>query len=295
MSHVNVIWYGTERFSFSCAAMLNEALDQHRCKHHFSGQMPSSGQGAVIVFHGGNQRDIAGTLNYWAGSMPWSILISIGDESCEFPYHHLDRAPNRRLWVQTPSIKRFEFFDRTFIEGYPADCPRMLRELGDVPRDLDFFFAGQITHQRRQECATALRQMLVNGDRGQALFTESFGAGIPYKEYCQFLKRSKVVPCPAGPATPDTFRFAEALEAGCVPVLDTHSSDGTLGYWDLVLGTDHPFYLVPNWSTFPSVLGEILSDYERHRRACAHWWLRHKLNFRSWLQRDILSLGGEIS
>ena len=44
-----------------------------------------------------------------------------------------------------------------------------------------------------------------------------------------------MIPCPSGPATPDSFRLWEALEAGCVPIADGYAPAAAAAI-DLFLG-----------------------------------------------------------
>ena len=52
------------------------------------------------------------------------------------------------------------------------------------------------------------------------MVTDGFAQGIDQSEYLDEMAVAKVAPCPPGPNTPDTFRLYEALEAGCVPVVE---------------------------------------------------------------------------
>jgi hypothetical protein len=313
--HVDVIWYAPERMSYSCAHMFNEMLSVHDITHHVgygidSQQCLPKLRGAVIVFHGGNEEAIgrgpalaailsAETVNY-----DWVIFVSLGDESDRFPLHLLAHK-NFRLWAQTvkPGSSNSQIVDRPLIEGYPADEREILDSLIPQERDLHWFFAGQVTHERREQCVAALEtsrslwgtptnKMPPEAPITSILIkTQSFGAGLSHESYYDFMRRALIVPCPAGPATPDSFRMAEALEAGAVPVLDAYALDRVEGYWDIVF-PDHPFFVIEDWEKeWGAVSKEILSDWERHARAAQFFWQKYKLNFRQSLVKDMISLG----
>jgi hypothetical protein len=307
---VNVIWWNNERMSFSCCNMLNEMFDGAGAVHHTGFGLGSETKtlfpdldGAVVVFHGGNaQLDgrgpaVAAILSAEVADYDWVIFVSIGDEASEFPLHLLVH-PNMKIWAQSPKPGRTHA-DRYLIEGYPADQRGIMSTMDLVDRDLDFFFAGQITHQRRIDCFKALQEMRRPGLGRWEHFTiksvlcptQSFGAGLSHETYYLFMKQAKVIPCPAGPATPDSFRMAEALEAGCVPLLDGYALDGVRGYWDIVFGKNHPFWVIEDWSTVEEVMEKVLANWEAENRACQFFWRGYKLGFRQWLIKDLISLG----
>lgn len=271
--------------------MLNELLDRHQCKHYFLGDVRPK-DGAVICWHGGNTpRQAAAQINRWAEDQPWVVYISIGDEWGDWAYKNLERGPNTILWVQTPK-PGVTSADRYLIEGYPHDCPSLLKEAGEVERNYDWAFMGQINHSRRDQLSSVLSKY--NDGPHFLMETKSFGAGLPHDMYYSILKQSKVVPCPAGLATPDSFRFAEALEAGAVPVLDAFAPDGVRGYWDMVLGRDHPFFLVDDWHEFPGIVRLITKRFDAIQSNTQSWWERYKRNFSYWLTHDLADLTSDI-
>lgn len=274
-----VMWWPGDRGSWSCANMLNEMLDSYGCEH-FPAEIED---GIVTIFHGGNYtaKDAALTLNNWAANFPWVIFISVGDEASEFPYSELQHS-NMRLWVQTPLPTTKA--NRYLIEGYPAHTKRQ-----DVPKTLDWFFSGQLTHARRIACYKALEPLSGGLLRG----TNGFGKGYPQEMYLEHMSAAKIVPCPSGPATPDTFRIWEALECGCVPIIDARSlRDETVGFWDTVLG-GHPLPMIDDWSELPEKMKAILAGYDLYQHVCSLWWKSYKRKFNGWLAEDLLALGAK--
>lgn len=292
---------------------------------HYSGfgpegdkQLPNL-KGAVVCFHGGNEAAIgrgpvlAAMMSAETVRYEWVIFVSIGDEADEFPMHLLVHK-NMRLYCQTPKPGKMNasICDRLLIEGYPNDQRGILDTIGDIPRDLDYFFAGQVTHPRRHSCVKAMEAYRTppTSQRGKAsvvgvrqsadwydtksviIKTTSFGAGLSHPSYYGFMRAAKVIPCPAGPATPDSFRAAEALECGCVPLLDAYSPDHVAGYWDLVFGENHPFYIIEDWEKeLPFVMNHILGNWEEEARKCGVYWAKYKKDFSGWLVKDMLALG----
>jgi hypothetical protein len=313
---LNVLWYHNSRMSYSCCHMLNEVFDTSNAVHHSgygidSGLAPPKLDGAVVVFHGGNEAAIgrgpslAAIMSAELVNYRWVVWVNVGDEEDRFPLHLLVHR-NMRIWTQTTKAGGLNAAtaDRYLIEGYHHDTKEILDRLGPTQRDLDWFFAGQVTHERREACVRALEASRTPYGGGQGLEeftissilikTKAFGTGLSHDTYYEFMRRARIVPCPAGPATPDSFRMAEALEAGAVPVLDAWSPapHTAPGYWDMVFG-EHPFFVIEDWKKeWKPVMDEILGDYERHQRACAYFWKSYKMRFRQWLVKDLIALGG---
>jgi hypothetical protein len=223
--------------------------------------------GAVVVIPARHHADDIDEVNALLGRLDWALVILTSDEERLFPVEKLDH-PNMAVWVQTPHGS--DRADWVLPVGWPPHLPGLLREL-DRPEKEGWFFAGQVNNSRRKACVEALREL----SGGRLVETPGFTQGLPHDEYTRGLACAWVVPCPSGPQTADTFRVAEALEAGCVPVVDgrTHGEDQGW-YWPLVL-PGAPFPTVDDWSEFPAVLAEVESDWPMANR-CSAWWQRYK-------------------
>ena len=120
---------------------------------------------------------------------------------------------------------------------------------------------------------------------------QGFNQGMDQLGYLVTMSVARMAPCPAGPATVDTFRVYEALECGAIPILDAVSlRESTRNVWPLLLG-DHPLPVIDDWSTLPNVMTEWLIDWESKSRWIGQWWRAYKNDFNLWLARDLLFLG----
>jgi hypothetical protein len=269
------------RSRYGVCTQLNEMFDYYNCEHF--AERPEGADGAVFVIQGGNLRDRVEEINALAAPLRYAIFILMGDEECVFPSWEL-RHPNMRLWLQTPRIELTA--DRYYPCGYPNDARRLIEAYRRPERDLAFFFAGQFTHIRRLECVRALEGL----PNGIVIPTAGFGMGMAHEEYFKTMTRAKVVPCPSGPETPDTYRVYEALEAGAVPVVDAISPKGGEGYWEKVFGPDHPLIVIKNWNEFPEILNAILMNWDQAQLEVYAWWITWKMNFLTWLGKDLDAL-----
>jgi hypothetical protein len=89
------------------------------------------------------------------------------------------------------------------------------------------------------------------------------------------LSETIFAPCPAGAENLDSFRVCEALEAGCIPIVERRPF---YDYFRHLLG-DHPMLTVTDWSEAPGLIAGLRKDrgaLDRRRLACARWWQDYK-------------------
>lgn len=264
---------------------------------HYIGfeQLPPAADGAVVIIgaqHHYEPRYVE-RLNADLARLRWVVLVLAGDECSLFPWRAVEH-PNLRLWIMTPRPQLHADSGAFFIgEGYREDTLALLAACAAeaAERPLDWFFAGQVTHARRTALVAALRG--VEGRwKSDLVQTPGFLQGLPREEYLRRMAGAKVVPCPAGPGTPDSFRFYEALEAGCVPLADAYTPDRWPGYWELVYGQDLPFPVVEDWSDLPAVIDDVLADWTRRAAECGEWWRARKRLIVERLDDDVRMVGG---
>lgn len=284
------------RSRYACCGLLNDAFDSYGSLfQHYSGWdgMPRPiANFAVVIIHGGHLRHLVEQINEKIAELQGVLLIGIGDEENDFPYHEL-RHGNMKLWMQSP-VPGKSRADRFPIVGYPVDLHEHIHPgtccAPSYLRPLDWFFAGQVTHVRREECVAQLRQMT----GGKLLETKQFYSGMSHDEYFRTLTQAKIIPCPSGPVNADTFRMAEALEAGCIPIVDQHPGwreRPTTGIFNMLFPQGFPFPCVDSWSQLPQIMRRLLDDYENQSRLVREWWASYKASYYSWLGQDLKSLG----
>lgn len=240
--------------------------------------------GAVVVVPARHHVEDVDAINELLSGLPWCLVILTSDEERVFPLEKLDH-PNMRVWVQTPHDS--DQADWVFPVGWPPHLPGLLRDI-DYPDRQGWFFSGQVNSSRRQDCVDALAGL----DSGWLLETPGFTQGLPQDEYAARLAAAKVVPCPAGRETVDTFRLAEALEAGCIPVADQATfRENQWWYWPLVFG-DPPFPQITDWSTFPAVFTELEAGWPRNANRAYAWWQGYKRQFAHRLRDTVRELSG---
>lgn len=221
--------------------------------------------------------------------LAWSVVILCGDEEWVFPWRKVTRTDRRRVWIMQARPEHAEC-DGFLPGGWYPNTPDHLKAAGDPDREHDWFFGGQITHERRQQCAAVLRDL-----PGGALVetTRYLEEVVPRPEYFRLMASAKVIPCPSGPYSVDCARAFEALEAGCVPVCDTVTAyAGEFDYWQLIFRTDPPFPRIQDWNTFPDILERTLAEGPATANRVFAFWQQHKRSLARQLDDDLRAAAG---
>lgn len=133
-------------------------------------------------------------------------------------------------------------------------------------------FAGDGKKLTRTEMLAAMEQI----PGGFTHPTSGFGASdaLPTEAYRAMLDDTVFAPSPSGWSNLDSFRVYEALEAGCIPIVERRPH---FDYFTTLLGP-HPIPTVPNWADAAETIRRLQTDdaVERTRQDCAAWWTAYK-------------------
>jgi len=111
-------------------------------------------------------------------------------------------------------------------------------------------------------------------------------------EYQNLLLNTLFVPCPTGWANLDSFRVYEALECGCIPIVEKVPLD----YFRKFYG-DYPFLAVTTWDQAPALINDLMNSPEKLKemqQACQNWWFARKEKVKKEF-RDIIYNSGIVS
>lgn len=242
-------------------------------------------EGAVVVVPARHHAKNVDRLNADLMKLRWALLVLTGDEEHAFPLHDLIH-PNLKTWVMTPPTPWTEAFRgldrfRPMVNGYAPGVERFTW-VQSHRRHL-WSFMGQVNHGERLELFEALLRRPTH--EGIAFRSDGFGSGMPHETYLIEMVNSKVVPCPGGWHTPDTFRLWEALEMGCVPVtLIRHDP-----YFESVLG-DFPWTRLGSWSDLDVLFDNLVWPWDGIK--CSSWWQGYRRKLAYALDEDVRSLAG---
>lgn len=180
---------------------------------------------------------------------------------------------NQIVWSFAPQFPIRQGIDRVAPFGWTS---AMMHGPAIMPRNkrIDWCFLGQDRHERRHQMC----EVVASIPNGLMLRTDGFAKGLLPDLYLQILSSAKFGLCPGGPCTADSFRFAEALECGAIPIVDEFPGEWSWpeGYWSAVCGKGLPFPVVKSWAALPQILKEWSEDYEAKRERCMRWWAAYQ-------------------
>ena len=244
---------------------------------------------AIVVIparHHCSPEDIV-DINWTLSAFTAVLLILCGDEEGQFPWKDI-KHPNIRFWVQMPDPVHYAdmaHFGYFFGNGAPHLQP-------SPDKTVDYAFIGQGTNPRRRSAIAGLKRA-AGRLTGMMRVTAGFAQGEPPAIYLDQLGSAWFAPAPSGPCSVDTFRAYEALEQGCIPIVDGQTPAGPTDYWHFVYG-DVPFPIIDNWDLVGGLIEYPLQFKERLSAECSAWWQQQKRNMTWRLRHDLGQLGFDI-
>lgn len=263
----------------------------------FDSNMYDVNEGAIVIIPARSNAKYVDAINQDISNLKWVILMLTGDEENIFPVDKL-KHDNMIVYVMSPRENLDKSKFRVLGTGYPPQLREHVNHTDAPKKYFDWFFSGQITHERRELMAAQLNNMHNDAKEnklfGHSSFTQGFTQGMPHKEYYSDMASAKTAPCPSGPETPDTFRLFEALELGCVPIADTLVSKGGFSnkYWSFFFDENPPFPVIENYDDLPGYIEDCVHQYPRLNNRVFAWWQRKKRDLAYTLLNDIKSLSG---
>ena len=98
----------------------------------------------------------------------------------------------------------------------------------------------------------------------------------------EILSSTEFVPCPNGFVHPETYRVYEALECGCIPIVEN-----AYKYYDRLL-PNNPFLKVDKWMEAKSIISKWTSEEIKHKREeCMSWWKQYKNQIQEFVKSEI--------
>lgn len=274
--------------------LLEDAFKKGNFEHYYDFDcIDNDKEGAIVIINGRTHTEDTAAINADIAKLRWVLFIVTGDEEAVFPWREI-KHPIMRVWVQLPRMNEHNDTSFKLPNGYRPTTHEILTEIGPQERTLDWSFVGQVNHERRQQCLDVLNQFKPLYPNSLILGTDGFGKeALAYPEYLKVMAQSKIVLCPSGIESPDNFRLYEALEAGCVPVVDAFSTNfKTPGFWKYLFGDDIPFPIVNYWDELPQLLPTLLKEYPANANRCFAWWQQKKRQIYCKLMEDVEVLNG---
>jgi hypothetical protein len=229
-------------------------------------------------------------LLYEAAGMEF-VCIHLSDETLADSSDYLNLRACRRVFRNYyHPIHSHHPKVTTFGLGYKAGFQRAVPALPDTHRQwYHWCFAGAVHHEHRAAALRAfedVRPFLCAPTDAQFHSPQ----GLDTASYRALFAYSKFALCPVGQGNLDTFRFYEALEAGCVPVVVESSEAQPYDYWERMFPHEQdplPIVKAATWGACAEQVRELLrspNDYVALRTRAIAFWHRWKKEWGRQLQ-----------
>lgn len=132
-------------------------------------------------------------------------------------------------------------------------------------RKYTWSYVGERWDHNRNIMASAMNTV----PNGNLYVVHHSGPRMSVVDMSKLYRNSIFVPCPRGAIIIDNFRVTEALEAGCIPIVER--SD----YWAKMHGANPPLIQISNWAEVPAIIADLTKDpnrLEMIRLSCKKWW-----------------------
>ena len=148
-------------------------------------------------------------------------------------------------------------------------------------------FVGAVHHQARHD---AIVTFLSVKPYILSVYANGFNTpNLTIQQYKNTMILSKFALCPIGQGNLDTFRFYEALESGCVPIVLSRTEEQPYypSYWHHLFSQSEklPFVMGDTWEECYKIMEELLKDpikYYGLQSKMTQFWENQK---QSWIQR----------
>ena len=247
--------------------LLKETFDKNYIEQIKVSELPTLDR-AFVVIPGPQNLGHEDYISKELSKISRVVLFITGDEEGKFDIDKI-MHPNIEIWIQYPHLKHEKY------NKLPIGVPQHLsKNIPHYPiKEYDLFFAGQVTHARRNQLAEII-QMMPN-----AVFkpTTGFAQGDKPRDYYRALSRSRIAPAPSGAVVIDSFRFFEAIEMLCLPISDNIDSKGNyLEFYKYLFGKKIPVDGINNWKDIKMLLPGILKEYPQNMHKAVAWWIKYK-------------------
>ena len=99
----------------------------------------------------------------------------------------------------------------------------------------------------------------------------------------EILSDTDFIPCPNGVVHPETYRLYEALECGCIPIVEN-----AYNYYDRLF-PNNPFIKIDKWADVkPIIKGWGSDQVKKKREECLIWWNEEKNKIKDFVKNKII-------
>ena len=207
------------------------------------------------------------------------FLIHLGDESGAYDLSEI--------------YKKFNYIWRTFCLGKyfnnnnNISCLPLGFKSGTSPKPLEgkrkykWAFVGTPHKSSRHDLLFHLSEVSPSFSHKTSNFNKNI---INVEEMSEVLSSTEFIPCPNGFVHPETYRLYEALECGCIPIVEN-----TYRYYDRLF-PDNPFLKIDKWTDAKIIIKEWqVKEIKTKQEECALWWTSYKIKLQKSLKKKLIN------
>jgi len=199
------------------------------------------------------------------------FLIHLGDETGEYDLSTVYRNCEH-VWRTFCSNK---YFQNDKVTCIPIGYKSGVLNLNKNNRKYKWAFVGTPHKSSRHDLLFQLSEIKPYYSHKTKKFDQKI---ISVDEMTEVLCSTEFLPCPNGFFHPETYRVYEALECGCIPIVEN-----AYKYYDRLF-PNNPFLKVDMWANVKNIIEKWKQDQiKKKRNECKNWW--H--NLKSKLQESI--------
>tara|TARA_B100000029_G_scaffold507589_1_gene592541 strand:- start:336 stop:1226 length:891 start_codon:yes stop_codon:yes gene_type:complete len=205
------------------------------------------------------------------------FLFHLGDE---FGFHNLIPVYNNCNYVWR-SFCSSRYFNNQKVKCIPIGYKSGVIYKNQNNRKYKWAFTGTPHKSSRQD-------LLFQFSNIKPFFchkTEKFDRkNISVDEMNDVLSSTEFIPCPYGFFHPETYRVFEALECGCIPIVES-----AYNYYDRLF-PNNPFIKVKMWKEAKTILETWKKDsIKKKSDECIYWWSKQKNDLQDFIKNKINS------
>ena len=201
------------------------------------------------------------------------FLIHLGDEGGA-EKKDLVYSLCEHIW-RTFSLPMFKNFKNVTSIPIGYKCDPIKDNINILKRNYKWSFLGTTHGSSRYDLLDKHKNIMPNFIN----LTEDFSGkrSMDTNDYYKILNNSIFAPIPHGYFHPETYRLYEALEAGCIPIIEN-----PFQFFDNFL-PNNPLPSVNSWEDSSTIIKKYLEnkkDIEILRNKINDWWTQHKENLK---------------
>ena len=203
------------------------------------------------------------------------FLIHLGDE---FGFHNLSIVYDICNFVWRPFCSS-KYFNNKKVKCIPIGYKSGVSYQNKSERKYKWAFTGTPHKSSRHD-------LLFQFSNIKPFFchkTEKFDRkNISVEEMNNVLSLTEFIPCPYGFFHPETYRVFEALECGCIPIVEN-----AYQYYDRLF-PNNPFIKIDKWKDVkPMLMGWNKDQIKKKSEECISWWSKQKNELQDFIKDKI--------